>query len=74
MSNHFVAINRGVEGMKISDFTLGTSSSPSTDIELRIADTDANGKVMKRKDIVLALKACERELLSGRIFSTFPPL
>ena len=74
MSNHFVALNRGVEGFKISDFTFGTSSSASTDIELRIADVDGQGKVMKRKEIIVALKAFERELLSGKMFSNFPPL
>jgi hypothetical protein len=74
MSNHFAALNRGVSGTKISDFTFGTSSSAASDVELRIADVDGNGKVMTRKDIVLALEAFRRELLSGAIFTTFPPL
>jgi hypothetical protein len=74
MSNHYVAINRGIDGFKISDFTLGTSSSASSDIELRIADTDANGKTPTRMDIQKALRAFERELASGAILSNFPPL
>lgn len=74
MSNHFFAINRGKDGFKISDFTLGASSSASSDIELRIADVDGQGKVMTRKDIVVALEAFERALTSGPIFTTFPPL
>lgn len=74
MSNHFAAINRGLDGFKITDFVFGTSSSASSDIELRIADVDGQGKVMTRKDVVIALEAFKREILSGRIFQTFPPL
>jgi hypothetical protein len=74
MSNRYVAINRGLDGFKISDFTLGTSSSAGSDVELRIADTDANGKALTRLDIQKALRAFERELASGAIFSSFPPL
>jgi hypothetical protein len=74
MSNHFFAINRGLDGFKISDFTFGASSSASSDIELRVADVDAQGKTLTRKDIVKALKAFERAVESGPIFTTFPPL
>ncbi len=74
MSNHFVAINRGKDGFKISEFTLGTSTSASSDVELRIADLDAQSKTMTRKDIVIALKAFTRAIESGAIFTTFPPL
>jgi hypothetical protein len=74
MSNHYVAINRGLDGFKSSDFTFGTSSSASSDIELRIADVDGQGKAITRMDIQKALRALERELASGAIFSTFPPL
>jgi len=73
MSNHFIAINRGVGGGKISDFTFGTSSSASTDIELRIADVDGQGKVMTDKDVILALEMIRTALFS-RLFTTFPPL
>lgn len=73
MSNHFIAINRGVEGSKISDFTFGTSSSASTDFELRIGDVDGQGVVPKDKDVILALKAIIRACES-RLFTTFPPL
>jgi hypothetical protein len=74
MSNHFFAINRGLDGFKISDFTTGSSSSAGSDIELRVADVDGQGKVMTRKDIVKALEAFERVMESGQIFTTFPPL
>jgi len=73
MSNHFIAINRGKSGSKISDFTFGTSSSAGSDIELRIADVDGQSKVMTDKDVILALEAFEQALTS-RLFTTFPPL
>jgi hypothetical protein len=60
MANHFVAINRGLNGVSYSDFTTGTSSTASADFELRVADADANSLVMTRKDINLALKAFMR--------------
>lgn len=74
MSNHYFAINRGLDGFKPNDFTLGTSSSATSDIELRIADVDAQGKTLTRKDIYNALKAFQRAIESGKIFTTFPPL
>jgi hypothetical protein len=74
MSNHYVAINRGLEGTKINDFTLGTSSTASTDVEVRIADVDGQGNTMKRKDVVLALRAIIRAIESGPLVTTFPPL
>jgi hypothetical protein len=74
MSNEYYAINRGQEGFKISDFTIGTSTSASSDIELRVATVDANGKTMTRKDIHNALKSLMRVLESGASFTNFPPL
>lgn len=73
MSNHFIAINRGKSGSKISDFTFGTSSSAASDIELRIADVDGQSKVMTDKDVILALRAIEFAIES-RLYTTFPPL
>lgn len=73
MSNHFIAINRGVSGTKISDLTFGTSSSASADFELRIADVDAQGKVMTDKDVRLAIEAFK--LAIGSVpYTKFPPL
>lgn len=57
MANHFVAINRGQNGLAYSDFVTGTSTTSAADFELRVADADANSLVMTRKDINLALKA-----------------
>lgn len=74
MSNHFFAINRGNDGFKFSDFTLGTSSSASADFELRVADVDGQSKVVTRKDIVKALEAFRRVFEQGGLQTTFPPI
>lgn len=55
MADHFVGINRGLNGTQYSDFTTGTSTG-GTDIELRVGD----GLNLTRKDIDLALEAFER--------------
>jgi hypothetical protein len=74
MSSHFFAINRGLDGFKIADFTFGTATSASSDIELRVADVDGQSKPLTRKDVVKALKAFERVFESGKTYTTFPPL
>lgn len=56
MADHFVAIARGVEGMKYSDFTTGTSSAATALFELRILD----GVTPKKAEVLKALKAFER--------------
>lgn len=74
MANHFFAINRGKDGFKFSDFTLGTSSSAAADFELRVADVDGQSNVVTRKDIHNALEAFERLFEQGGLQSTFPPI
>lgn len=56
MADHFVSINRGVSGLKISDFTTGTSSTATDKIELRVLD----GASLRHIDIIQALEAFER--------------
>lgn len=56
MADHFVAIARGVEGEKYSDFTVGTSSSAATLFEFRVAD----GVTPKKVEVFKALEAIER--------------
>lgn len=56
MADHFVAITRGLEGEKYSDFTTGTSSSATALFELRILD----GVTPKKVEVLKALKAFER--------------
>ena len=74
MADHFVAINRGNDGFKLSEFTTGAASTPARDVELRIADLDGQGAVLTRKDVQMALKAFERWLESGPLFTNFPKL
>ncbi len=56
MSDHFVAIARGVEGTKYNDFTVGTSSASTVLFELRILDGVTPTKIEVNK----ALEAFER--------------
>lgn len=58
MSDHYIALNRGVEGFKQTDFVTGTASAPTAGIELRILD----GAGFTKKDAVNALAAFERFL------------
>jgi len=59
MADHFVSIPRGVEGMKYSDFTTGTSTSGAT-IELRLFDATTPATTYSKVDVLKALKAFER--------------
>jgi hypothetical protein len=57
MADHFVALNRGVEGSKYSDFITGTAATTGVNtMELRIAD----GASLTKKDVHNALLAFER--------------
>jgi len=56
MSDHFVAIARGVEGSKYSDFTVGTSSAATAQFEFRVLD----GVTPKKVEVLKALEAIER--------------
>jgi hypothetical protein len=54
MADHFVAVARGVEGSKYSDFTTGTSSSAGSQFEFRVLDgvTPKNVEVIKALDAI----------------------
>ncbi len=56
MADHFVAIARGVEGTKYSDFTVGTASSSATLFEFRVND----GVTPTKVEVLKALEAFER--------------
>lgn len=56
MADHYVAIARGVEGEKYSDFTTGTASAATALFEFRVLDGVTPTKTEVRK----ALKAFER--------------
>lgn len=64
------SINRGVDGFKISDFTHGTSAPGANDIELRVNTTDQQSAAMLVKDIIKALEAFERAVMSEAIFGS----
>jgi len=65
---------RGVDGFKITDFTIGTLVPGADDMEIRINLTDANGANVTRKDVMLFLEALERVVTSGALFSNNPIL
>jgi hypothetical protein len=72
-----LSISRGTDGMKISDFTVGTSAPGAGDIELRFNLLDTNSKALFEKDVILACKAFIRALEWGgnNVFVTkSPPL
>lgn len=56
MADHFVAIARGVEGEKYSDFTTGTSSAATALFEVRILD----GVTPTKTEVLKAMKAFQR--------------
>ena len=56
MADHFVSLQRGVEGFNYSDFTTGAASTAGNAIELRVGDAAG----MTKKDVHNALEAFER--------------
>jgi hypothetical protein len=57
VSDHFIALNRGVEGFNQNDFLTGTTPTAGVNtIELRVAD----GANLTKKDVYKALKALMR--------------
>lgn len=56
MASHYVAITRGLDGFKMNDFTVGTSSAATALFELRVLD----GVTPTRVEVIKALDAFER--------------
>ena len=56
MADHFVAIARGVQGTKYSDFTVGTSSASTALFEMRVLD----GVTPTKMEVQIAIEAFER--------------
>ncbi len=56
MPDHYVALARGVEGTKYSDFTVGTSSAATALFEVRILD----GVTPTKVEVLKAMEAFER--------------
>jgi hypothetical protein len=55
-------MQRGVDGFKMSDVTVGAAAPTSLDFEFRYQVLDANSKNMNDWDIVRAIKAMIRWL------------
>jgi hypothetical protein len=53
MASHYIGLNRGQAGFAISDFTSGTSSTPASQIELRVLD----GAGFRHIDVINLIKA-----------------
>lgn len=68
MTMHYIGFNRGVEGFKPSDFTVGTSTG-GTDMELRYDDT----KSLTRLDLVKFVEALERYIETQLLLGGTPP-
>lgn len=56
MADHFVAVARGVQGTKYSDFTVGTSSAATALFEMRVLD----GVTPTKMEVQIAIEAFER--------------
>lgn len=67
MADHYVSINRGKTGQKMSEFTAGASATTADDLEIRIADAAG----WTRLEIIQALEALE---LYHENTATFPVL
>lgn len=68
-TNLSLSISYGFEGVKHSDWTIGTSAPGAGDFELRVNAT-SNGYKIRRHDIILALHKMERLLESMGTFTT----
>lgn len=60
MADHFISLTRGLEGSKYSDLTVGTSSSGSVFVELRVGDASTVPTTPTRVEIIKALEAFQR--------------
>lgn len=75
-----IATSRGLAGVKLSDFTVGTSAPGTGDFEFRYNTTDTNGKNVTKQDLRLVLEAIQRILAqdpqspAGTPFIGAPPL
>ena len=59
------SMSRGVDGLKMSDVTVGTSAPGAGDVEFRFNVLDTNGKNMNDKDLWLILQAFQRWVLNN---------
>lgn len=67
-----VSIAHGVGGMKMSDYTVGTSAPGSGDVEVRYNTTDTNSKNILTHEVVIQLRNIIRLLEQGHMSATNP--
>jgi len=71
MAGISLAINHGLDGFRVSDFTIGTATpTGGTDMEFRFNTSDQNSNVLTKKDLLIALEAITRAIQSDAIFIT----
>lgn len=58
-------MSHGASGMKLSDFTTGTSAPGGGDFEVRWNTSNTNGKTILTNDVILFLKAAIRMIEQG---------
>lgn len=70
MADHFAGFSRGIEGLKYSDFTTGTSTTGGLSMELRITDS-----AVRKIDAIKFLEAArtlienqQRSVAAGFVF------
>lgn len=71
MANHFIGTARGLGEQSLGSYTIGTASTATLDVEVRIADADQNGGLMKMKEVILMLQGIITALESGSISKQF---
>jgi|CXWL01.1.fsa_nt_gi hypothetical protein len=69
MADYSISIEKGLEGLRIEDFVVGTQSPNAGTVEVRIEDDDAATRMV----VVKALKAITRFIESG-LYTTYPKL
>jgi hypothetical protein len=75
MAGISISISHGVEGTAPSDFTVGTSTPGTGDVEVRWNTTDTNSNVLTKKDVVLGLYALIRAVNDEQVpITNSPPL
>jgi hypothetical protein len=74
MASISLSIKNGVDGFKVSDFTVGTLATNANDFELRFNTADANSNVITIKEVTIALMAFQRAIQSDAFFITPPGL
>lgn len=67
-----VSISHGALGMKMSDYTVGTSAPGTGDIEVRYNTTDTNSKNILTHEVVIKLREIIRLLEQGHMSATNP--